>query len=69
MCLWNFLGETLYYLLIFDFGYNSVFQNKCYSRSSSRIYIFFNFYYGISVDEYDLLSVNIVLIPDTLSNS
>lgn len=63
MCLWNFLGETLYYLLIFDFGYNIYFEKLSYSRSSLSVYIiFFHFYWGISINEYDLLSVNTELM-------
>lgn len=68
-CLWNFLCETLYSLLIFDFGYNSYFEKLSYSRSNSSIYIYLYFYYDISIDKYDLLSVNTLLMPDRLSSN
>lgn len=65
-CLWSFLGETFYYLLVFGFKHNSYFEKLSYSTSSSSTYIFFHFYCCISIDGWDLLSVNTELMPDIL---
>lgn len=67
-CIWNFLGETLYNLLVFGFGYHIYFEKLSYSSYSSSICISFHFCYVISTNEYHLLSVNRELKPDRLSN-
>lgn len=34
MCQWNFCGETLYYLLMFDLGNNVYFEKRSFYRAS-----------------------------------
>lgn len=69
MCQWNFLGETLYYLLMFDLGYNVYFEKNIViiDLVEQSIYFLLLFFCcGIAIDGYILLSFNTELIPDRL---